>query len=123
MLTPYDLGMVRDVLTGLQMRQQQIDAIMSTLDSRADSLEASEPATVQPAWFGGSSTGSNRLGTNTTMARDAVVEEFGRMVHGLRGYREAVRTFAEGMTAAEDTSAATMANIDRAVSYTQTPEG
>lgn len=122
MLTPYDLGMVRDVLTGLQMRQEQVDAIVETLSSRASALDSADPAAVQQAWFGGSSTGSHRLGTNTTMARDAVVEEFGRMVQGLQGYREAVRTFAAGMTSAEDTSVATMANIDRAVSYTQAPE-
>lgn len=116
------MGIVRDVLTGLEMRQEQIDSIMDTLDTRAEVLEAAEPSRVQPGWFGGSANGSHRLGTNTTMARDAVVEEFTRMVEGLRGYREAVRNFATAMTEAEDTSAATMANIDRAVSYTQSPK-
>lgn len=113
-----DFGLIRDVLTGLEVRQEKIDEIMVMLGEHSDTLQGTEVTEVPATWFGGSPTGHHRLGSNAAMARDEVRKEFLAMAEGLRAYREAVRDFARDVTAADETTTQSMANIERGVACT-----
>ena len=80
-----DFGLIRDVLTGLEVRQEKIDEIMVMLGEHSDTLQGTEVTEVPATWFGGSPTGHHRLGSNAAMARDEVRKEFLAMAEGLRG--------------------------------------
>lgn len=108
MLPLADRMLLEDVFQGIQLAPETIDDIMAMLSRDATSMSTSR-GNVTPVGegsFGQSASGSFRLATNATMAHEALRDELLNMVAGLRGYRDAIRSWADDMTTV-DTDAVT----------------
>lgn len=93
-MLPSDIGIVRAAMTALNAPQDLIDQIVDLLDTNSEDLGGHVVTKPAQGWFGGSDTG-HRIAVNSTMAHQAVEEEFQKLADSLRTYSGAIRTWAE----------------------------
>lgn len=114
MLPMEDRDLLRSALTSLSVEDQVIEEIFKVLDSSTTSLAATPVPTIEPSWFGGSFTGGVRLGTNASMAQEAVEEEMAKLIETLRDYRQNLEIFRDDVYDTDATVATTIARIQSA---------
>ena len=102
-----DIGLVANALTALNVDQDIVDEVTAMLLDNADDLKSQVVTNVAPGWFGGSSN-AHRIGVNTTMAHQAVEEEFQKLADSLRGYSDAISQWANEVRDVDGTTNAEM---------------
>lgn len=108
------VGILRD----LQLPEELIDQVRSTLHDQAEQLHGSRPSPFGAGVFGGAPTGHN-LEHHAGVAQQHVVEAITEMVQGLQGYADNLRGFAADLrerdyAAAHDLDAHTKRLLERA---------
>ena len=93
MLTATDVGLVADFMTGINAPPDLIQEVVGILNDQSAGLDGQRVTRVGQDWFGGSTSGQ-RLGVNTEMAHQEVVEEFQKLADTLRKYGEAIHQWA-----------------------------
>jgi hypothetical protein len=118
MLTAADVGLVTDVMRGINAPEDLIQDIVTLLTTHSDDLGGTTVTAVGPDWFGGSTTG-HRIGVNAQMAHQEAEQEFQKLADSLRAYSDAIKLWADdvrdvdGSTNAEMTTrAATLAQVN-----------
>ena len=123
MLTAADVGLVTDVMKGINAPESLIQRITALLTSNSDGLGDTKLIPVGTDHFGGSTTG-HRLGVNAQRAHPAAEPEFQKLADSLRSYRDAIKLWADdvrdvdGSTNAEMTTrAATLAQVNDTIDH------
>ena len=102
-----DIGIVTNAMTVLNAPPNLIQQIRELLLESSDGLESQGDVVtdVAPSWFGGS-VNAHRIGVNTKMAHQEVVEEFQKLANSLRDYSEALEIWANEVNGVDaDTNA------------------
>lgn len=94
MLTAADVGLVTDVMTGINAPESLIQSITALLTTNSDGLGGTEVVPVGVDHFGGSTNGY-RLGVNAQMAHQEAVDEFQKLADSLRTYSDAIKLWAD----------------------------
>ncbi len=102
-----DIGLVANAMTVLNAPPDLIEEVVSLLQSNSEDLNSQVVTEVGPGWFGGSANG-HRIGVNTTMAHQAVEEEFQKLADSLREYGAAITQWATEVRDVDSTSGAEM---------------
>ena len=102
-----DIGLVANAMTALQVEPDVVEKITELLLTNSEELNGQVVTKVSPGWFGGS-TNAHRIGVNTTMAHQAVEEEFQKLADSLRDYSDAITTWANDVRDVDGTSSAEM---------------
>lgn len=102
-----DIGIVTNAMTVLHAPPDLIQEITELLLDNSDGLQNQIVTEVAPGWFGGSPN-AHRIGVNTAMAHQAVVEEFQKLADSLRQYSEALNLWAEDVRDVDGTTSAEM---------------
>lgn len=89
-----DIGLVQSAMTALNAPPDLIEQIVDLLKTNSEDLGAHAVTKPQQSWFGGSVNG-HRIAVNTTMAHQAVEEEFQKLADSLRTYESAIKTWEE----------------------------
>jgi hypothetical protein len=103
-----DIGIVTNAMTILKAPPDLIAEIRELLIDTSDGLKKQVITEVAPGWFGGSTNG-HRIGVNTKMAHQAVVEEFQKLADSLREYSKALEQWAKEIDGIDATTSADMA--------------
>ena len=118
MLTAADVGLVTDVMKGINAPESLIQSIRTLLTTNSDGLGGTKLVPVGTSHFGGSTNG-HRLGVNAQMAHQEAVDEFRKLADSLRTYSDAIKLWADdvrdvdGSTNAEMTTrAAALAQVN-----------
>ena len=107
MLTAADVGLVTDVMKGINAPESLIQSITTLLTSNSDGLVGTEVLPVGTGHFGGSTNG-HRLGVNAEMAHQEAVDEFQKLADSLRTYSDAIKLWADEVRAVDGTTNAEM---------------
>ncbi len=102
-----DIGLVANAMTVLNAPPDLIEQVVSLLETNSEELGNQIVTDVGPGWFGGSPN-AHRIGVNTTMAHQAVEEEFQKLADSLRQYGTAITQWAEEVRDVDGTSSAEM---------------
>lgn len=102
-----DIGLVANAMTVLNAPPDLIKQVVTLLENNSEQLGSQVVTAVSPGWFGGSTTG-HRFGVNTTMAHQAVEEEFQKLADSLREYSSAIMQWAEEVRDVDGTTDAEM---------------
>jgi len=104
-----DIGIVTNAMTVLNAPPDLIEEIRALLLDNSDGLQSQGHVVtdVAPGWFGGSPN-AHRIGVNTKMAHQEVVDEFQKLANSLRDYSEALEQWA---TEVRDIDATTNAEM------------
>jgi uncharacterized protein YukE len=119
MLTASDVGLVTNLMTGINASPDLIAQIVSLLDSNSDGLTQQRVTEVGPDWFGGSATG-HRIGVNARMAHQEVEQEFQKLADSLRAYSEAIQQWADEVRDVDGTTNAEMTQRQNALAQVNT---
>ena len=118
MLTAADVGLVTNVMTGINAPESLIQSIRTLLTTNSDGLGGTKLIPVGTSHFGGSTNG-HRLGVNAQMAHQEAEQEFQKLADSLRAYSDAIKLWADdvrdvdGSTNAEMTTrAAALAQVN-----------
>ena len=114
-----DIGLVANALTVLNVEPDLVAEVTDLLMQNSDGLEGQIVTDVAPAWFGGSDT-AHRIGLNTTMAHQAVEEEFQKLADSLRAYSDAINLWANEVRDVDGTSNAEMTQRQAALEQVNT---
>lgn len=111
-----DIGIVTNAMTVLNAPPDLIQQIRELLLENSDGLESQGQVVtdVAPTWFGGSAN-AHRIGVNTQMAHQEVVEEFQKLATSLREYSEALQLWAEEVSGVDATTGAEMVSRQQAI--------
>jgi len=85
MLTAADVGLVTNVMKGINAPESLIQSIRTLLTTNSDGLGGTKLVPVGTSHFGGSTNG-HRLGVNAQMAHQEAEQEFQKLADSLRGY-------------------------------------
>ena len=117
MLTAADVGLVTNVMKGINAPESLIQSIRTLLTTNSDGLGGAQLIPVGTSHFGGSTNG-HRLGVNAQMAHQEAEQEFQKLADSLRAYSDAIKLWADdvrdvdGSTNAEMTTrAAALAQV------------
>jgi hypothetical protein len=88
MLTAADVGLVTNVMKGINAPESLIQSIRTLLTTNSDDLGGTKLIPVGTSHFGGSTTG-HRLGVNAQMAHQEAEQEFQKLADSLRAYSDA----------------------------------
>jgi hypothetical protein len=102
-----DIGLVANAMTVLNVEPDLIAEITELLLDNSDSLQGQVVTNVAPGWFGGASN-AHRIAVNTTMAHQAVEEEFQKLADSLRAYSDAITLWASEVRDVDGTTNAEM---------------
>ena len=102
-----DIGIVANAMTVLNVEPDLVSDITELLLNNSDELNGQVVTKVAAGWFGGS-TNAHRIAVNTTMAHQAVEEEFQKLADSLRQYSEALNQWASEVRDVDATSNAEM---------------
>lgn len=102
-----DIGIVTNAMTVLNAPPDLIQEIRELLLENSDGLKNQIITEVAPGWFGGS-TNAHRIGVNTSMAHQAVVEEFQKLADSLRDYSTALEQWASEVDGVDAATSAEM---------------
>ena len=118
MLTAADVGLVTNVMKGINAPESLIQSIRTLLTTNSDGLGGTKLVPVGTSHFGGSTNG-HRLGVNAQMAHQEAEQEFQKLADSLRAYSDAIKLWADdvrdvdGSTNAEMTTrAAALAQVN-----------
>ena len=118
MLTAADVGLVTNVMKGINAPESLIQSIRTLLTTNSDGLGGTKLVPVGTGHFGGSTNG-HRLGVNAQMAHQEAEQEFQKLADSLRAYSDAIKLWADdvrdvdGSTNAEMTTrAAALAQVN-----------
>ena len=118
MLTAADVGLVTNVMKGINAPESLIQSIRTLLTTNSDDLGGTKLIPVGTSHFGGSTNG-HRLGVNAQMAHQEAEQEFQKLADSLRAYSDAIKLWADdvrdvdGSTNAEMTTrAAALAQVN-----------
>ncbi|WP_457189044.1 hypothetical protein [Nocardioides sp. P5_E3] len=118
MLTAADVGLVTNVMKGINAPESLIQSIRTLLTTNSDGLGGTKLIPVGTNHFGGSTNG-HRLGVNAQMAHQEAEQEFQKLADSLRAYSDAIKLWADdvrdvdGSTNAEMTTrAAALAQVN-----------
>jgi hypothetical protein len=114
-----DIGLVANALTVLNVEPDLVAEVTDLLMQNSDGLEGQIVTDVHPGWFGGSSN-AHRIGVNTTMAHQAVEEEFQKLADSLRAYSDAINLWANEVRDVDGTSNAEMTQRQAAIEQVNT---
>ncbi|MBL0748818.1 hypothetical protein [Nocardioides baculatus] len=116
-----DIGIVTNAMTVLNAPPSLIQQIRDLLLENSDGLESQGQGVtdVAPSWFGGS-TNANRIGVNTRMAHQEVVEEFQKLANSLREYSEALQLWATEVAGVDADTNAEMTMRQQAIEQVNT---
>lgn len=107
MLTAADVGLVTNVMKGINAPESLIQSITALLTSNSDGLVDTEVVPVGTGHFGGSTNG-HRLGVNAQMAHQEAVDEFQKLADSLRTYSDAIKLWADDVRDVDGTTNAEM---------------
>jgi hypothetical protein len=107
MLTAADVGLVTDVMKGINAPESLIQSITALLTSNSDGLGGTEVVPVGTGHFGGSTNG-HRLGVNAQMAHQEAVDEFRKLADSLRTYSDAIKLWADEVQTVDGSTNAEM---------------
>lgn len=114
-----DIGLVANALTALHVDPDLVAEVTEMLLDNSDDLESRVVTDVAPGWFGGSSN-AHRIGVNTTMAHQAVEEEFQKLADALRGYSDAITQWANEVRDVDGSSTAEVSRRQAALEQVTT---
>ena len=121
MLPLEDRELLTQTMVGLNIDADTITSLMSSFDTAADGMEKDEVTPVSSTSFGGSYTGSYRLGTNVQMAHEAVAHELKKMAAGLRGMSSSVQAFGKDMETTTQQTVASMSLLEASTECVAAP--
>jgi hypothetical protein len=114
-----DIGIVTNAMTVLKAPPDLIQEIRELLLDNSDGLQSQVITEVAPGWFGGSPN-AHRIGVNTAMAHQAVVEEFQRLADSLRDYSAALQKWASEVDGVDASTGAEMVQRQAALEQVNT---
>ena len=88
-----DIGLVASAMTALNVDPDIVDEVTQMLLDNSDGLKGQVVTDVAESWFGGSGN-AHRIGVNTKMAHQEVVDEFQKLADSLRDYSDAILKWA-----------------------------
>ena len=87
----FDFGLIAGAMAALNFEPDVVEEVVALLDTNSQQLDQQGRSVTQvPAgWFGGAPS-ANRIGVNTSMAHQAVEEEFQKLATSLQQYGAAI---------------------------------
>ena len=115
MLVAGDIGIIRSALTNvLGTSPDVVEQIIDLLQSNSEDLGRQVVTGPGQSWFGGSHTG-HRIAVNTTMAHQAVEEEFEKLADSLRQFSVAIAKWDEEVREVDAQTGAEMAQRSQTI--------
>lgn len=119
MLPREDMELLTQSLQIINAPPGLIERIVNDLNDNSDGLGGQQVTRVGEGWFGGA-TNAHRIGVNTTMAHQAVDEEFTKLADALREYGAAIKQWANEVDGVDATTNAEMTARSTALSQVNT---
>lgn len=118
----YDVGMgAVDMLGVLGLPEDLIEDVRSMLAGSAHDLEAGNVQPISPGVFGGSEAGG-MLGHHSSVAQQHVADAVRQMAAGLRGYRDNLAGFVDGLADTDASSATTLNGLATSAACVAAPD-
>jgi phosphopentomutase len=118
---PLDMGIVAGAMAALNFEPDVVAQVVALLETNSEQLDQQgRSVTRVPAdWFGGAPT-AHRIGVNTSMAHEAVEEEFQKLAASLQQYGAAIAQWGNDVRDVNDTTAAEMQQRRQALEQVRT---
>ncbi len=118
---PLDIGIVAGAMAALNFEPDVVAQVVTLLETNSEQLDQQgRSVTRVPAdWFGGAPT-AHRIGVNTSMAHEAVEEEFQKLAASLQQYGAAITQWGNDVRDVNDTTAAEMQRRSQALEQVRT---
>lgn len=87
----FDFGLIAGAMAALNFEPDVVEQVVDLLETNSEQLDQQGRTVtqVQAGWFGGAPS-ANRIGVNTSMAHQAVEEEFAKLAASLQQYGAAI---------------------------------